>query len=86
MESNDNAGELKDSIGEVFATITPKMFRQFILSVRLRLSRCVQVGSQSVENRGEAANLRFRQGGEGHQLFFRKGAAFASWRSSLSKA
>ena len=37
IELKDNVSELKDSIGEDFVTITPKMYHRVILSVRHRL-------------------------------------------------
>ena len=50
MELTDNVSELKDSIGEVLATITPKMCHQVMLSTRQCLQLLVQSGGQYFMN------------------------------------
>ena len=57
MELSDNVNELKDSIGEILANITPEMCRQVMLSVWRSLQLCVQSGGQYFENLCKVANV-----------------------------
>ena len=59
----ENVSELKASIGEVLATITPEMCCQAMLSVQRCFQVCVQSGSQHFEHLCEVVNLRFMQKG-----------------------